>query len=253
MSPPTSRLTLLSDQTRISIEERNRLRELGLKPSEYEDAEIVHSLKTLRLGIEEVSQQGTSSNIDRLVSSYSQLLELYRKDPDVVIDSSLVYVPSEPESIELGSPKTATSTKPKSVRFKETLVDDMPEPRSTAYEETFIQPYKDDPEQTEEVPVSASELYQRQQQMMREQDSHLDMLAKSVSRQHELSIQIDEELDSHLELLDDVDRVTDRSHSRLNSAKKRLDVFSRKARENGSIVTIAILIITLVILMVVLT
>jgi syntaxin 8 len=68
---------------------------------------------------------------------------------------------------------------------------------------------------------------------MLDQDDSLDRLSESIGRQRELSIQIGDELDSQGDLLEDLDVVVDRSRSRLDGAKRRLDRFSRKAKDNG--------------------
>ena len=68
---------------------------------------------------------------------------------------------------------------------------------------------------------------------MLDQDDSLDRLSESIGRQRELSIQIGDELESQGELLEDLDVVVDRSRSRLDGAKRRLDRFSRKAKDNG--------------------
>lgn len=68
---------------------------------------------------------------------------------------------------------------------------------------------------------------------MLDQDDSLDRLSESIGRQRELSIQIGDELDSQGELLEDVDGMVDRSRSRLDGARRRLDRFSRKAKDNG--------------------
>lgn len=95
-------------------------------------------------------------------------------------------------------------------------------------------------------------LHQAQLLQLQDQDSHLDRLAQSVSRQHHLSLQINEELEDHVQLLDEMDVFTDSSQSRLSLAKQRLTTFSRKAKDNGSILTIVILFLTLIILLIVL-
>lgn len=87
---------------------------------------------------------------------------------------------------------------------------------------------------------------------MQEQDDELDRLGESIGRQHELSIQIGDELEGHIALLDDVDGHVDRHASRLESAKKRLGKFRRNAGESRSLMTIIGLIIVLVILIVIL-
>ena len=70
---------------------------------------------------------------------------------------------------------------------------------------------------------------------MLDQDDSLDRLSESIGRQRELSIQIGDELESQGELLEDLDVVVDRSRSRLDGAKRRLDRFSRKAKDNGTL------------------
>ena len=100
-----------------------------------------------------------------------------------------------------------------------------------------MKPYTDDDaEDTDRHRnVPTANLLPRQQEMMREQDESLDRLSYSVGRQHELSIQIGDELDGQGHLLDDIDGLVDHSHSRLNKAKRRLEDFSNKARENGEL------------------
>jgi syntaxin 8 len=80
---------------------------------------------------------------------------------------------------------------------------------------------------------TSSGILSHQQQIMLDQDDSLDRLSDSIGRQRELSIQIGDELDSQGELLDDVDGMVDRSRSRLDGARRRLDRFSKKAKDNG--------------------
>jgi len=97
---------------------------------------------------------------------------------------------------------------------------------------------------------------------MQDQDESLDRLSESIGRQRELSIQIGDELESHNGLLDDLDIMVDRSRSRLSGARKRLNRFSKKARDNGnsslsvrlmigSLVVIGVLIFILIILIII--
>lgn len=67
-----------------------------------------------------------------------------------------------------------------------------------------------------------------------EQDSRLATLSSSIVRQHNLSLQIGDELDQHHELLEETDRAIDSTHNRLTGARRRLDSFSAKAKENGA-------------------
>jgi syntaxin 8 len=108
-----------------------------------------------------------------------------------------------------------TSTKaPKTVRFSE----------SNTYQNSPSRPSDD---------YSPGDILSQQQQMMLDQDESLDRLSDSIGRQRELSIQIGDELDSQGELLEDVDGIVDRSRSRLDGARRRLNRFSNKAKDNG--------------------
>ena len=111
----------------------------------------------------------------------------------------------------------ASSASRKTVRFSE----------SNTYQTPPSRPSDDYP--------SSNEILSQQQQMMLDQDDSLDRLSESIGRQRELSIQIGDELDSQGELLEDIDVMVDRSRGRLDGARRRLDRFSKKARDNGTL------------------
>ena len=271
MTSISAKLSLLADQTQISIDERNRMKQLGLDPSESEEQEIGHSFKTLHDGIQALQDEGDDNEnavaikkrgevVEKLKQTYKDLLDLYKEDPTV--DASRLELKLTPRPVKPPSSKH--------VRFRENLVDVhephppglKPKPRRTLLEEReelFIKPYRDDEEDQEGISLTdqSSSMddqshYQLQQETMQTQDEHLDRLALSVSRQHQLSLQISDELDSHLELLEDVDNLTENSQGRLATARRRLDKFSRKAKNNGSLLTIAILFLIFIILLIVL-
>lgn len=81
--------------------------------------------------------------------------------------------------------------------------------------------------------MSNGQMLTLHQRIMEEQDDTLDRLSESITRQRELSIQIGDELDSQGELLDDLDDGVDRAQRRITGARKRLDTFARKAKDNG--------------------
>jgi hypothetical protein len=110
----------------------------------------------------------------------------------------------------------------KTVRFSE----------SNTYQSPPVRASEDD------YPSSAALLAQQQQTMV-EQDESLDRLSESIGRQRELSIQIGDELDSQGGLLEDLDDIVDRSRGRLDGATRRLNRFSRKAKENGIFLTVS--------------
>lgn len=66
-----------------------------------------------------------------------------------------------------------------------------------------------------------------------EQDQHLDLLSHSITRQHHISLQINEELDVHSDLLQELDTQIDRTEGRLGRARKSLDKVVRGVKNNG--------------------
>jgi syntaxin 8 len=166
------------------------------------------------------------------------------------------------------TPKSKLHTK-KSVRFNETVgFNDTTETNST------FEPFKDDvgeegdetlrdelfsglPEEElqEENNISSSsnkDIFIQHQQQLLQQDEHLGSLSQSVRRQHDISIDINQELQEHNILLDDLENQLDSSDKRLTTGHRNLDYFSRKAKENGQWLTIIVLIIILVLLLIIL-
>jgi syntaxin 8 len=137
------------------------------------------------------------------------------------------------------------------VRFTDdalTANDDGHDPNRSA-----LLPYRDDPSPSyDHNNLPNDEIHQQHTQILREQDDQLDRLGESIGRQHQLSIQIGDELEDHVLLLDDLDGHVDRHTSTLDGARRRLGKFRRKAKESGGIMTIIGLIIVLVILIVIL-
>ena len=76
----SSHLALLADTTLTSLYERERLVRLGSHPSHADDAEIRHSLDTLKLGIGQLEKE--LEDLER--SGDSSLQEIKQKE-DVVI------------------------------------------------------------------------------------------------------------------------------------------------------------------------
>ncbi|KAF8811092.1 hypothetical protein BYT27DRAFT_7231676 [Phlegmacium glaucopus] len=112
-------------------------------------------------------------------------------------------------------------------------------------------PYTDDPEQGLGVePPEPATMLQTQRLLMDEQDQHLDLLSNSITRQHHISLQINEELDVHSGLLEELDTQLDRTEGRLGRARKSLDKVARGVKNNGSVVAIGLLIFVLLILII---
>lgn len=66
-----------------------------------------------------------------------------------------------------------------------------------------------------------------------DQDVHLDTLSRSITRQRDLSMQINDELDVHTGLLEELDLDLDNTGSRLSRAGQRLGRVAKRAKEHG--------------------
>ena len=145
---------------------------------------------------------------------------------------------------------TTTRSASKSVRFSDNDDDDDDANRASLF------PYRDDPPDDDASGPNLAHLDNQQihayhDRVIADQDSQLDQLGQSISRQRELSMQIGDELDGQVMLLDDVEEGVDRHAAQFVRARGRLDRFSRKARENWSLTVIVVLIVILVLLIVI--
>lgn len=242
-----SRLYLLSDHIKLSLLERQRAISLNLPPNSH-DGEISRSLDDLRTGIDALD----NAEAPALRRQYEDLYQQFTGTAPT--DSSTLTKPND--SALAGDFASAQSTRPrqtsgarKSVRFSDDPSQD------DAANRAALMPYRDDP--NDDAPPDHSHLDNQQiheyhSQVLRDQDEQLDQLGVSVRRQGELSIQIGNELDEQNGMLDEVDEYVDRHQTQLDRAKRRLDVFAKKAKEGGSWTVIAILTIILVLLLIVL-
>ena len=105
-------------------------------------------------------------------------------------------------------------------------------PQTSLSESSHFAPYTDNPE----AGYSNEEMLQQQRQIMDNQDVHLDELSRSITRQRDISLQINDELDVHTGLLEGLDHDLDHTDSRLTGARRRLDRVARGAKENGTFV-----------------
>lgn len=74
----------------------------------------------------------------------------------------------------------------------------------------------------------------QQREIMEDQDVHLDNLSRSITRQRDISLQINDELDVHTGLLEGLDHDLDRTDSRLTSARRKLDRVAKGVKGNGA-------------------
>ena len=138
----------------------------------------------------------------------------------------------------------------KTVRFR-----DNPDPSSAAAEAELFGRYRDDPSPgqgyantVEAEGMDNAQIHAYNHQIMREQDDQLDALGVTIGRQRELSMRIGDELDNHVQLLDDMDTITDRHSSRLARAKRGIGKVIRGVGESKQMMIIIALIVILVLL-----
>ncbi|GAM34833.1 SNARE complex subunit [Talaromyces pinophilus] len=269
MSNPTQ-LFLLADHIKLSLLERQRAISLNLEPN-TQDGEISRSLESFRESLERLENvnnidDDTQEQISALRTQCDDFASQFYGNSEGTSDATKV--PNDPS---LG-PDFAHATRgtnlqqpipqhpiSKSVRFTD-ADDDDDDAEYNSNRAALLQPYRDDPNSTREEGrayldtnnLDNQQIHAHHQRILSEQDAQLDTLGESIGRQHQLSIQIGDELEGHIALLDDVDEHVDRHQGRLNNARRRLDKIRRKAGDNWSMMTIVGLIIVLVILIVIL-
>ncbi|BDD55172.1 hypothetical protein MPDQ_007666 [Monascus purpureus] len=275
--PSPSQLFLLADHIKLSLLERQRAVSLSLEPN-TQDKEISRSLDSLREGIEAAEseharlEENNDSNaaefkdeLDRVRVQFQDLLSLFHSADG---DSAAASNSNNPAVNQAKSSPTSSSSSPdikqpvpqhpssKSVRFMDASpsaaagnLDDEDPNRSALF-----QPYRDSPSPpgVDTSAMSNLQIHEHHSQILRDQDDQLDRLGESIGRQHQLSIQIGDELEGHIALLDGMESDVDRHQSRLDVAKRRLNRIRKSAGENWSMMTIIGLIIVLVILIVIL-
>ncbi|RHZ60243.1 hypothetical protein CDV55_101659 [Aspergillus turcosus] len=256
--PNPSQLFLLADHIKLSLLERQRAISLNLEPNS-QDGEISRSLESLRDGIElvesevsrleEANDDGAADlkdQLNHLQAQYRDLSSQFHDEGDLVLDSDFSNVKKSSPDLKQPIPQHPPS---KSVRFMDSEAEEADESRRNLF-----QPYRDSPSPPglDHSNMSNEQIYDHHAETLREQDEQLDRLGESIGRQHQLSIQIGDELEGHIALLDGMDGDVDRHQRRLDGARKRLDKIRRKAGENWSMMTIVGLIIILVILIVIL-
>ncbi|OQD70931.1 hypothetical protein PENPOL_c001G09129 [Penicillium polonicum] len=264
-----SQLFLLADHIKLSLLERERAISLDLEPNS-QDGEISWSLESLRESIEALEAEQT-----RLANSHDSAGAAALKDQLTPLqaqykDLSTQFYGADGEPSANNTTQASKSTTPdlkqpipqhppsKSVRFMDSsaaaaAVQDEIDEEDERNRSNLFRPYRDEPSpRPDQSDMDNQQIYDHHAQTMRDQDDQLDRLGESIGRQHQLSIQIGDELDGHVQLLDGMDGDVERHQTRLDGARRRIDRIRRKAGENWSMMTIIGLIIILVILIVIL-
>ncbi|KAG6376727.1 RNA polymerase I-associated factor PAF67-domain-containing protein [Boletus reticuloceps] len=121
---------------------------------------------------------------------------------------------------------------------------------SPAFEPYTDEPFESDPESDAHA-LREGDILLQQRHIVQDQDTRLDHLSSSIYRQHHISLQINDELEVHTGLLGALDTELDGTQAHMAGARRRLTRVARGAKENGSTVTIGLLILVLLVLIVV--
>lgn len=156
----------------------------------------------------------------------------------------------------------------KLVRFKDNLIEEDPVDLAARQQlmngASHFKPYTDsddgqggDSTDTSSIAssfdaLSNQQIFAQHQQQILDQDNDLGFLLDSVRRQHQMGLNMNEELDEHIILLNDLESGVDRAYTRLGQAQNRLKNFQKLCKENGSLVTICVLTVILIVLLIVL-
>ncbi|PPQ70420.1 hypothetical protein CVT24_013170 [Panaeolus cyanescens] len=244
-----AKLTAVSTKTLSLLLERQRLQSLptyssngsisnqsGASTLHY--SQIKRNLKQLREGIVALEAEDPISEAAKLLrNQYDRMRGMLLPEEQAEIPSLQKQEPPTPE--------------PEPESFKPSDSFYAGHARDSLLSQPSFAPYTDDPEAGLGVePPEPATMLQTQRMIMEEQDHHLDQLSNSINRQHHISLQINDELDVHNGLLQDLDAGVDRTSDRLSRARRKLDHVARGVKENGSVVTIGVIIFILLILII---
>ncbi|KAI9456418.1 syntaxin-like protein [Boletus coccyginus] len=224
MPSEASKLTALTTATLSLLLERQRLQ--STHPTLHLP-QILSNLRTLRSGVIALQDALDEDGVDGVAALRGQ----YERLRGMLGDE-------EAEKAGLASialPEAPSPTPPATPELKHTP-------------ELAFEPYTDDPDahsQDEGV------ILLQQREIIQDQDTRLDHLSSSIHRQHHISLQINDELEVHTGLLGVLDTELDGTQARMAGARRRLTRVAHGARENGSTVTIGLLILVLLVLIVV--
>lgn len=258
MSNP-SQLLLLLDHIKLSLLERQRAQSLNIDLPPSTDSNISRSLSSFSTQLESLAQRTSDhETIATLRSQYNDLYKQFHGETSNSTQETLTS-PNNPEltpDFDQARSRSSQGNKQHNTETTNTPFRDSPshdDDEDANRAALFPNRYRDEdtpPDPTSEMDNQQIHVYH--QQVIEEQDEQLDRLGHSIGRQRYLGMQISDELEGQIALLDEVDRGVDRQQSRLDGAKRRLNVVSKKARENWGLTTIIILIVILVLLIVVL-
>ncbi|KAI0483970.1 v-SNARE [Xylariaceae sp. FL0804] len=188
---------------------------------------------------------------------------------DPTLGPDFAHAQQQPQTAAASATTTAGAARPKKARSgsKTVRFSDNPSSSSSSSaaantaddqqrQDLFGNRYRDNPNGDDDsagyrdavAGLSNAQVHAYHQQVLDQQDSQLDALGASISRQRELSLRMGDELDGHAALLDDLDGQVDGHAGRLRGARNRVGRIARAAGESRQMVAIVVLIVVLVLL-----
>ncbi|KAH9061196.1 hypothetical protein EDB87DRAFT_1612466 [Lactarius vividus] len=231
------KLTSLSTQTLSLLLERQRLQSLSTSgtTSSLHIPQITRNLAQLRSGILELEATGEHREaVTLLRNQHTRMCGM--------VETDAVFEPlPEPTAGSSGAHEVERSWTPPGA--------EKPKKAWPNVGEHDFTPYSDDPEAGQDPAF----LLQEQRRLMdgacqvglsargvppfstgsKDQDVHLDSLSHSITRQRDLSMQINDELEVHTGLLEELDHDLDNTGNRLSRAGQRLGRVAKGAKEHG--------------------
>lgn len=244
------RLSSLLQQLNTNIDEYNTLASVT-STNAKDDEELMATLTQIRPLFDQISFNSSDVSLwgryEKYADKYNDLigsipsLSGYKVDIVSLKNSLPIKTPSPPENSPSALQKPGDHhLQKKSVRFKDNIVDGV--------SDEPIPPYKDNPDS----PISERQIFITNQQQLSNQDQRLDQLSDSVSRQHDMSLQINSETSEQMVMLDDLESGIDHTNARLIRGGRNIKRFRDALRQNSDWCTILVLIVVLVLLLVIL-
>lgn len=254
-----AKLRSFTDQLLATLEERQRLTEtLKLTPSLDDNMDLINLLAKIKKSLQYLHLDISTGHADQFATQFATIVDSYADQLAALSKDAYVDAHEYEYTEKISKPEAPELTTKKLVRFKDYNTDDDNMRSQLMGTQGQIKPYRDDPEEADaqslnSVDTSNREMFAQHQQQLLQQDENLDALHESIRVQHSMGRNINDELDDHLILLNDLERGVDDSSSRMGRASLRLKDFRTRVSENGSLVTIIVLSVILILLLVVLS
>ncbi|EGV61590.1 hypothetical protein CANTEDRAFT_115052 [Yamadazyma tenuis ATCC 10573] len=247
----------LINQLESTIDERKQLFSLKLEPSTNDNFDLINLLdkisKNLNYLQDDCKDSGNYQRLETTVDRFNSNIDSLSHDTSIQIDEYKFKIKTRREPVV----KEA-----KSVRFQDDNDDNEENLRNELMGTRTFRPYRDVPdadsefddasETSQDSNLNNQQMFAQHQQQLLTQDDDLDVLHESVKIQKSMGLNINQELDEHLIILNDLENGVDVAHRRVRNTNNRLNEFRSKVQENGSLVTIIVLTVILILLLVVL-